>query len=763
MRNLKRALSLAVASVMLLGMMVVGTSAGYADVTSAHNEEAIDVVKAVGIMIGDDKGNFNPDQKVTRNEMAVVMANMLKLDVDDFSGTKLPFTDVPTWAAPYVAACYANGIVSGTSATTYGGSAQVTAAQAALMMMKALGYFQFQKDFDNDWQLATVKKASEIELMDGITAGASTALTRNEVAQLALNALESNVVGYSGDEGTDIKTTDGTVIKVGYTIKYDVTYKTSYNYNKVDGDDGIQQLAEKLYKSKLIKETATDAFERPANKWSYDGDKIGTYADSADYTYTDAVESDELYDTLDLSKTYTANYYKNGKQVEEGFKIKNGDENTKAGAKGTLTEVYVIKNANTGDTKEIRIVEIDSYVGKITAVTKNDDDERIVKIGTKEYETDAFEKNDIVLYTESQDGIESMVLAEKLTGEVTKKVGSAWYVDGTKYSVSKNADVSSIDIKDDVEFYLDAYGYIIKMDKTDEDVSVDNLAYVINAGDSRGTWATLRLADGTKMTVDTDEDYGKDGENLVGYIVSFKETDDGYELKQKSDEKLGNEKFDYKSGKTAMDGIDLNSKTVFLYNIGDGDSYKVYTGYKNAPSFDNGVAVAYLDDDDVAVWVYVEVDDVYDDSSDLTLIVFDDDADLVVEADDVSYYEYNAIVDGEITTLKVEASKNISKSMLWSSYSLNSDGLVKSYTEKTNLDGNGNYTIKVEDDVVTIGSKRFAWTDDVAVYVVDDDCNVGIIDIEDIQDDDNKDYDPYGAIWYVLDDGEVDTIVLFEK
>ena len=39
MRNLKRALSLAVASVMLLGMMVVGSgAASYDDVTSEHNQ-----------------------------------------------------------------------------------------------------------------------------------------------------------------------------------------------------------------------------------------------------------------------------------------------------------------------------------------------------------------------------------------------------------------------------------------------------------------------------------------------------------------------------------------------------------------------------------------------------------------------------------------------------------------------------------------------------------------------------------------------------
>ena len=80
MRNLKRALSLALASVMLLGMMVVGTSAAsYKDVDSKDNLEAIEVLKMVGIMTGDDKGNFNPDKMVTRNEMAVVMCNLLGL------------------------------------------------------------------------------------------------------------------------------------------------------------------------------------------------------------------------------------------------------------------------------------------------------------------------------------------------------------------------------------------------------------------------------------------------------------------------------------------------------------------------------------------------------------------------------------------------------------------------------------------------------------------------------------------------------------
>ena len=126
MRNLKRALSLGLTAAMISGLMVMGSSAAsYADVTSENNVEAIEVLEAVGIMIGDENGNFNPDQNVTRNEMAVVMANLMEYNVASYKDTS-PFTDVPSWAEPYVAACWTNGITAGYSDTIYGGSDTVT-------------------------------------------------------------------------------------------------------------------------------------------------------------------------------------------------------------------------------------------------------------------------------------------------------------------------------------------------------------------------------------------------------------------------------------------------------------------------------------------------------------------------------------------------------------------------------------------------------------------------------------------------------------
>ena len=113
MRNLKRALSLTLASVMLLGMMVVGSSAaaGYDDVAETDNVEAIEVLQTIEVMVGDERG-FGPDRPVNRAEMAVVMGKLLSLDYNYYA-TSCPFNDVYDWARGWVGAAYANKILSG--------------------------------------------------------------------------------------------------------------------------------------------------------------------------------------------------------------------------------------------------------------------------------------------------------------------------------------------------------------------------------------------------------------------------------------------------------------------------------------------------------------------------------------------------------------------------------------------------------------------------------------------------------------------------
>ena len=219
MRNLKRALSLTLASIMLLGMMVVGSSAaGFPDVDDTKNVEAIEVLQAVAVMVGDkDTGNFRPDAPVSRAEMAVIMSNLLGLTTSYYVST-CPFEDVSgsySWARGPVGAAYASKVLSGRTATTFDPAATVTAVEAASMIMRGLGYFKYAEDFADGFNVATVRQANLIGLFSGIKGDATTPLTRNQVAQMALNALQANIVDFTGTPGIKF---DG--VEVGYKAEY---------------------------------------------------------------------------------------------------------------------------------------------------------------------------------------------------------------------------------------------------------------------------------------------------------------------------------------------------------------------------------------------------------------------------------------------------------------------------------------------------------------------------------------------------------------
>jgi homoserine acetyltransferase len=137
MKNLKKALSMVLASAMLFGMMVVGTGAAHTDVTAEHNKEAIEVVSTVGIMGANEE--FNPDAKITRNEMAVVMVNMLGLDAKEFAGAST-FTDGDNkhWAAREIAIVQDLGWIEGYPNNTFKPDDTLTRAEMVTMINRVL-------------------------------------------------------------------------------------------------------------------------------------------------------------------------------------------------------------------------------------------------------------------------------------------------------------------------------------------------------------------------------------------------------------------------------------------------------------------------------------------------------------------------------------------------------------------------------------------------------------------------------------------------
>ena len=554
MRNLKRALSLAMASVMLLGMMVVGTSAGYDDVSSKENQEAIEVLQAVGIMTGDENGNFNPNANVTRNEMAVVMSNLMDYRVATYAGTS-PFTDVPDWAEPYVAACYTNGITAGYSATIYAGNNTVTTSEAALMLMKALGYFQYQSDFEEDWQFATVKQAGKIDLFKGVDSGVTEAMTRNDVARLVLNTLKSGMV--EPDDDT-IKVESGDVSVVAGSIKYNyITSDENYalaikqvnaSGSLVNSGQAIVELGEKLYQGDLRMDDAAgtiDNFGRPATAWTLKYNEIGSYAkqDELLNTYTDKVTRGTLYSLVGrtnvnkLGNGATLSVYADGQPVNAPtvsnyFSLNSSSaagvaNTTGVAGKGVQTEVYI------NDDGHVTIVFINTYVaqangdyressGSLNTITLTQP--AAFAVGT--LEVDDFDNlvdfadEDYILYTASYNNgtwtVETVKKAEIVTGEVTAySEGDDVSLDGTTYAYAAQADTDSKNttyvVGNTASIVLDPYGYAIYVD--DASVDVGNYVYVDGiiqkSGFGSDYLARVYTSDGTVKEVTINKMYNK--------------------------------------------------------------------------------------------------------------------------------------------------------------------------------------------------------------------------------------------------------------
>ena len=563
MRNLKRALSLTLASVMLLGMMVIGTSAAsYPDVTDEHNVEAIEVLQAVGAMSGSNSGNFNPDSLVSRVEMAIVMANLLGLDVNYFSGQN-HFTDVPSWAGNYVAACEASGIISGVGGNNFG-TGDVTATQAALMMLKALGYFQYAEDFGTDWARATAQQAAQIRLFEGLDVANNTRLTRNQVAQLALNALQATMVD-ADDNTLHITTPDGTTAiggKVNYVVRASTqTFANAIsnaeaNAGSVSGTSGWTiELGEQLYNGKLKKNSSIDDFGRPATTWKYLNDDIGTYADAATATFVGKVSRDGMYNTIGrtvlngLDGTQTVNttsgfaadnnsntpkmivYYDGvaqGAQDYDYYAKRNDNTASGMSGNGVVTEVYVDKHYN------VIVSQYATYLMQatndysssretlsVTMLTRPAGAANVNVLDLKDFGGIAdMQDDDYILYTYADGEVQSVSKANVVTGKVdsySNKTGASfgsaggWVrLDGQQYNYAKFAETDSTNgcevtfgVDENAAIVLDAYDNILWVD--DSSIASGNYLYIDGVAASSALSTTLLanayFTDGTKSEI----------------------------------------------------------------------------------------------------------------------------------------------------------------------------------------------------------------------------------------------------------------------
>jgi hypothetical protein len=104
----------------------------------------VEAAAANGLVAG-SKGSFNPEGKITRQEMAVMIANALKVggkNVTADSTELAKFSDksqIASWAQSSVAVAVKEGIITGRTADTVVPEVNATRAEGTVMIKKVLG------------------------------------------------------------------------------------------------------------------------------------------------------------------------------------------------------------------------------------------------------------------------------------------------------------------------------------------------------------------------------------------------------------------------------------------------------------------------------------------------------------------------------------------------------------------------------------------------------------------------------------------------
>ena len=570
MRNLKRTLSLALASVMLVGMMSVGASAvnasDFTDADEIVNKDAVSTMTALGIINGKEDGSyFDPTGNVTRAEMAKMLCVAINGGVDPVLGVKdtPTFTDIKgTWAESYIEYCAANGIIAGRGNNKFDPTGTVSATEAAKMLLGVLGYNAEKSGLvGNDWAINTNVLANQNGLYKNLAnLNANTLLTRDNAAQMIYNALDANMVelnaagnyttsqySYTGTESVVTGTERVWVLTIkennctdsGIKAAVDALSGSVYN-SRSDADETVKEVAgAELSKVKYALEQKTQNV--------YGENTVTKYADETmGHKYLSLItDGDAVLTDVEKDSKGTYTLYMNGITTKGQYTKVEGDYSNLIGQK---VEVLYKDSENVygvyASTDSSLIVE--STAGKVGTLSNNE-----VKIDGTTYKVDS-NVTTTALYTGKLiDGLNvggnKAAAVKAYDNDDNGKIDTVVYVPFTAAKVtyvgekSFNTDVAGTNIKfEDVNAYDDMAknDYVIKSDaaNTVDDTDTYVLAETVE-GKIEATKSDSVRIDGTwynYVTTTPDKDLALDSTVkaavLNGYIVKSEVVTSSHEL-----------------------------------------------------------------------------------------------------------------------------------------------------------------------------------------------------------------------------------------
>ena len=521
MRNYKKIVAGLLTATIVAAQAAVFASVLPEDVMGTRYEEPIQILNALGIMTGDEDGKFRPDDTIKRSEVAKMAIHAMGLDeaAKAASGVEV-FPDVPAWhwANGYVNLATSQGIIIGDDEGNFRPDDEITYAEAMTIMVRANGY-EPAAEQKGGFPQGYVVIGSQNGLNKNVTGSVSEPISRGNVAYMTTNALTVNLMerkGFGSDETYEV--TDKTLLfdKLGVTkaegqitaiektsldgesnltegqiMIGDKVFETAYNMNNLFGHNVIYYWKENdNYDDEVI--LALSQSEKNATV-TIAADLFEGVSEKNSNTVIEYFKTENDSRTSSVTLDTDAKLIYNGKAETMDTELLNME--------GKAGQIVVLDSDRNGKYDIVYVTEYENMIveqvtstGKIVdkygAPTLNlgeDEDVRYtLKRGFTELELSELKEWDVLSVAASKDKeyFDISVSNASVEGKVTGKDSKGFYIDGEHYKVAANYE-NEIDIGLEGKFYLDIEGKIAAVDTTAE--LSGNYAYLIRAFTSEET------------------------------------------------------------------------------------------------------------------------------------------------------------------------------------------------------------------------------------------------------------------------------------
>lgn len=163
----------------------------------AGNDDGIDIIcsKALvnlKILRGNEKGELNLQNEITRREMIVLVNRMMAYEYYDDEGSNksivIPFKDISQkdWAYDDIKTALKYSLIKGYTDNTLRPDNRISFVEASALILRALGY---ESTINKKWPEGILEKSKELGLDKNLDIPGDKILTRGEASILIYNAL----------------------------------------------------------------------------------------------------------------------------------------------------------------------------------------------------------------------------------------------------------------------------------------------------------------------------------------------------------------------------------------------------------------------------------------------------------------------------------------------------------------------------------------------------------------------------------------------